>query len=84
MARINIVTGAASGIGFSLAAAMIRRGDTVVLARQIAEVGGEIVQGPGQGLQHEPVLDHGVEVEPVVIHRRSLRAVEYERKANLR
>jgi NAD(P)-dependent dehydrogenase (short-subunit alcohol dehydrogenase family) len=32
MARINIVTGAASGIGFSLAAAMIRRGDTVVLA----------------------------------------------------
>lgn len=32
MARINIVTGAASGIGFSLAAAMIQRGDTVVLA----------------------------------------------------
>jgi len=32
MTRVNIVTGAASGIGAALAAAMIQRGDTVILA----------------------------------------------------
>lgn len=60
MARINIVTGAASGIGAALSEAMVRRGDTVILADIDAEgaaLRAKELNEMGRGTAHSVALD---------------------------
>ena len=47
MARVGIVTGAASGIGQALATALVERGDTVVLADVNADGAQQVAAGLG-------------------------------------
>lgn len=60
MARINIVTGAASGIGAALSEAMVRRGDTVILAdidSEGAALRAKELNEIGRGAAHSVALD---------------------------
>ena len=71
MARIAIITGAASGVGRALASALVARGDTVVVADVDGDgaeraAGGLARHGPGVGVTavcpgfvDTPILDKG-------------------------